>query len=84
MPPPKSHGREPRSDLRQDGNVREVVERALQAGQPLEDIDVVVRARYACAWGSGDALLTKSSICANFSVSSSPRQISPTNRRSLR
>lgn len=40
----------------EDGDVRETVERALRAGRRSEDIDVVARARYACAWGAGDAL----------------------------
>nr|AVN58501.1 hypothetical protein B5P44_p00206 [Mycolicibacterium sp. CBMA 213] len=40
----------------EDANVRQIVERALKAGQRPEDIDVVVRARYACEWGGGDAL----------------------------
>ncbi|MGB8404412.1 MAG: hypothetical protein WCE30_10145 [Mycobacterium sp.] len=39
-----------------DPDVRGNVERALEAGQRPEDIDIVVRARYAYQWGGGDAL----------------------------
>ncbi|OWM01222.1 hypothetical protein B7435_16795 [Mycolicibacterium peregrinum] len=37
-------------------DVGDTVERALKAGQRREDIDMVVRARYAYQWGGGDAL----------------------------
>ncbi len=37
-------------------DVRVTIERAIKAGQRLEDIDMVVRARYAYKWGGGDAL----------------------------
>ncbi|SUA31625.1 Uncharacterised protein [Mycolicibacterium fortuitum] len=39
-----------------DPDVKATVEHALEAGQRLEDIDMVVRARYAYEWGGGDAL----------------------------
>lgn len=37
-------------------DVRATVERALETGQRPEDIDMVVRARYAYQCGGGDAL----------------------------
>lgn len=37
-------------------DVASTVERALASGQRPEDIDMVVRARYAYKWGGGDAL----------------------------
>lgn len=37
-------------------DVKATVERALEEGQRPEDIDMVVRARYAYEWGGGDAL----------------------------
>lgn len=39
-----------------DPDVRATIERALEAGQRREDIDMVVRARYAYEWGGGDEL----------------------------
>lgn len=43
-------------ELVNDPDIRATVERALKAGRRHEDIDMVVRARYAYEWGGGDAL----------------------------
>ena len=49
-------GDEKGGKLVKDPDVRATVERALEAGQRREDIDMVVRARYTYEWGGGDAL----------------------------
>jgi len=37
-------------------SARDAVNSAIEAGRPVAELDVVVRANYACEWGNGDAL----------------------------
>lgn len=35
---------------------KDAVNNAIEAGRPVAELDIVVRANYACEWGNGDAL----------------------------